>query len=357
VEFDESSLNDELTEVESNLVLKSAQGFSSDLGEVYAPQGVGIGLKLIGKSTPITSVAWAIEGSNYEGIQISHKFTILGEMNINVAAKFEDGSSETRNFKVYVILDISTVDPVKVFVTDAGSNTWNVLFLFSKERLRYATDNNYYYNGIVTDWTQKPVPISDTNYIIDANGNPQITTDVGKYVGVKLPLSARGLYNIALVHSVDNWTYLGGSSFIRSDNPGLVWFWFENGQIIPQGDVIANNLPGATGDNYFRITQTEDSGTDKVILYFKLENDFTSNAFVLRQLDGGTYSAPITMWPVTGYPKWGQIELPNSDLSDKVSSFRYGPNKNSPNIYSTNMEKSFFYDEYFQNLRLALYKL
>ncbi|HZJ41740.1 MAG TPA: hypothetical protein VFD51_01865 [Patescibacteria group bacterium] len=356
VDFEESATVEEVPEAESNLILKSAQGFSSELGKVYVPQGVGVGLKVCGKTSPISSVLWKIEVSNYENDQISHKFNTLGEIDVEIYANFSDHTSETRKFKVYCVLDISTVDPVKVFITEGGNDNWNVLFLFSKERLRYATDNNYYYNGTVTDWTQKPVLAGDTNYIIDVNGNPQITTDIGKYVGVKMSLSARGLYNIALIHSGDNWTNLSGSSFIRSDNPGLVWFWFEDGKIIPQGDVIAYNLPGATGDNYFRFTQNGSSSTDKVTLYFKLVNDFTTNAFVLRQLSGGTYSEPITMWSVPDHQQWGQIELPSSELMDTVNSFRYGPNKNNPNIYSSNMEKSFFYDEYFKNIRLALYE-
>src|SRR5680860_985461 len=261
VDFEESATVEEVPEAESNLILKSAQGFSSELGKVYVPQGVGVGLKVCGKTSPISSVLWKIEVSNYENDQISHKFNTLGEIDVEIYANFSDHTSETRKFKVYCVLDISTVDPVKVFITEGGS-----------------------------------------------------------------------------------------------DNPGLVWFWFEDGKIIPQGDVIAYNLPGATGDNYFRFTQNGSSSTDKVTLYFKLVNDFTTNAFVLRQLSGGTYSEPITMWSVPDHQQWGQIELPSSELMDTVNSFRYGPNKNNPNIYSSNMEKSFFYDEYFKNIRLALYE-
>jgi hypothetical protein len=356
VEFN-PPITDEELEIESNLILKSAQGFNSNLGTIYIQQGIGTGLKVEGKSSPVISASWVIEESNYEGIQVSHKFTTLGEVGLEVTAEFENGTSETRTFIVYCVVDISGADPVKVFTYDNSDGTWRVLFLFSKERVKYATDNNYYYNGLVTDWAKKTVP-ENFNYIIDKNGNPQITDDVGKYIGIKVILSARGLYNIALIHSYDNWTDLSGSAFIRSDNPGLAWFWFEGGEVIPQGDVLVDNLPGASGDNYFRFTQTSDDVSGDVTLFFKLENEFSnSDAFVVRQLEGGNYSDPISMWPVNDFPEWGQIQLPITEVLGVVSGFRYGLEKANPEIYSSNMKKSFFYDDFFKSLRLSIYKV
>lgn len=357
VDFDPSEFDEEITELESNLVLKSATGYSSVTGEIYVQQGVGVGLKVEGKSSPVVSVSWTIEGSNYEGMQIAHKFSSLGEINLEVIASFENGTTETRSFTVHSVLDISEVDPVKFYTYDNGDGTWNILVLISKERIRHSTSNVYYFDGLVVDWEKKVIPEGDHNYIIDKNGNPQITSDVGKYIGIKFSLSARGLYNLALIHSGNNWADLSGSTYIRSENPGLVYFWFEDGEIIPQGDVVEGYLPGATGDNFFRFTQVGDNVTGKVILFFKLENDFTNASFVVRQLDGGAYSDPISMWPVTDFPKWGQIELPVTELLDKVSGFRYGPNHAYTTNYSPNMLKSFFYDDFFKSIRLTVYKI
>jgi len=356
VDFDPEIPDEEFVEVESKVILKSANGFNSTLGVIYVQQNVGIGLKVEGKTSVVESASWKIENSNYEGVQVTHKFASLGEVQVTINAQFADGSSETRTFTIVSVFDISEADPVRAFSYNNNDGTWTVLFLFSKERIRYATDSVFYYNGTVSDWKQQIIPTSDHNYIIDQNGNPQITQDVGKFIGVKVKLVARGSYNIALIHSGDNWTDFSGSAFVQ-DNPGLVLFWFDGGEIIPKGNAYANNFPGATGDNYFRFTQIGDKVSGKAILFFRLESDYTANAFVVREKNDGGYTNPIAMWPVNDFSDWGQIELPISELADKVCGFRYGPNKNNPEIYSGNMKKSFFYDTFFKNLRLSIYKV
>lgn len=358
VEFDPPVTPDEVIEAESNLVLKSASGFSSTTGDIFVQQGVGTGLKVESKtSIGITEATWKIEGTTYQGVQVAHRFNALGTVPVEVVAKFANGSTETRTFNVKSVADISASDPIRTFVTAKTDGTWDVLILFSKERIRHATDNVLNYTGSVTDW--RPVTILDAekNYVIGTDGKPIKTTDVGKYVGVTVNLKNRGEYSIALAHSGNIWANWSGSAFVKAADPGLAIFWFDGGNITARGDsYVVENLPGVTGDGYFRFNQTGDDITGKVILYFQLDQDFTTSAFVVRELEGGTYGSPITMWPVDNFPRWGQIELPITEMLGKVSGFRYGPNNNSPGTYSANMAKSFFYDGYYKNIRIHIVK-
>lgn len=344
-------------EKESVLILKSGYGFNSAYGNIYVPKGIGVILKLEGKTAEneIKTASWTIEGVSYEGSQIIHKFNSLGEVRLKVKVEFKNNSKEEREFTVVSVLDIGTVDPVQVFVEKNPSKGWDVLFLFSKERLRFATSKDYYFNGLVTNWQKKGVP-EDNAYIINAAGKPEATKDVGKYVGVKINIQDRGLYNIALINSGENWTDFSGSRFIRTDNPGLVWFWFEEGTVVPQGNVLIGDLPGVNGDNYFRFTIHEDSKT--VTLFFKLDKDFTTSAFVLRQeTDKGKWLDPINMTSVTNQTSWGKIEVPMENNYGKIMGLRYGPDISKPAEFSSNMEKSNFYDDFFKNIRIVIYKI
>jgi len=359
--FNENSPEEEIVfedDASSKVVIKSSKGYSSAVGLIYVQQNLPTGFKVEarpGAMSPITAAVWSIEGNTYQGVQIWHKFSSLGEVPITVMVTFEDKTTETRNITIISIMDLSTVDPIRYFVTNNGNGTYNVLLLFSRERLRYATDTNYYYTGSVNNWEQTPILPAHKRYVITPTGQPQMTTDVGKYVGVNLTMtSSLSSHNIALVHSDGIWTDLSGSAFIKEANPGLAWFSFYDGVLIPQGDTYAQNLPGDTGDSYFRFTQTGDTITGKVNLYFKLANDFTTAAFVIRQLEGGTYTSPIMMYSVASFPQWGQIELPITEMYDQIGAFRYGPNSSQPRVYSTNMPLSFFYDPYYKNLRVVI---
>lgn len=358
-EFEPPVLNEEQIASQSNLVLKSATGFTSDLGVVYVQQGIAAGMKIESKTaSAITEAEWTIESTTYKAVQIAHKFNTIGSVTVKVVAKFADGSTETRTFTIQVVPDISKAEPIRYFVTAKTDGSWDVLFLFAKERLRYATDNVLYYNGSVTGWQKTLVADADKNYIIGTDGKPATTTDVGKYVGVKLNLKVREEYSIALVHSGSIWADYGGSSFVKTTEPGLAIFWFDAGTITPRGDsFIAENLPGAGGDGYFRFNQTGDAVTGKVTLYFRLDGNFTASAFVVRELEGGTYGTPISMYSVPNFPQWGQIELPITEMLNKVCGFRYGPDKNSPAVFAAGMSKSFFYDSYFKNIRISLLKV
>lgn len=339
----------------TSLVLSTRAGYSSASGTVYVPQGVGTFFSLESSTKKIKHAFWEIERSKYEGIQIAHKFVSLGEVKLIIRVKFEDETEENKEFKVISVLDISSVDPVQIFSEKKSDGTWDMLFLFSKERLRFASSNKYYYNGLVSEWKIKPLPDNNA-YIIDKDGKPKKTSDVGKYVGLTINMKLKGLYNIALIHSETNWTDLSGSKYLRSDNPGLAWFWLEDGEVIPQGGVEIVNLPGESGDEYFRFSYSGTSNNE-VILFFQLEKALQSEAFVVQELSGGGYSGPISLEAVSGHPNWGQIKLAASELEWRVSGFRYGPDKRKLEVYSPNMKKSFFYSDYYKNLRIVVYKI
>jgi len=60
---------------------------------------------------------------------------------------------------------------------------------------------------------------------------------------------------------------------------------------------------------------------------------------------------------VEGFPSWGSLEISLAEITGSVSSFRYGPNINSPEDYAENMKLSYFYDEYFNSIRVFLVQL
>lgn len=350
------------TNENSSVRIKSAAGFNSDLGTVYVQKDLSTLMKVESTITnnPIDSAVWTIGIIKYKGMEILHKFTALGENYMTVFVTFRDKTTETKTFMVYSVLDISTADPVRCFTTRNNDNSWKVLILISKERLRYATDTTYYYNGLISNWEKKIVPFANKNYVIDALGKPQVAKSPGKYIGVEVNLSVTGEYNVALIYDQSLWADLSGSNFIRKENPGLAWFYFDanTGTISQKGDnSTAENLPGKVGDSYFRSEQIGDEATGKAILYFKLDGNYSTMAFAVRELDGGVYSAPIALSAVSYFPEWGKIEVPRSELLRKVSGFRYGPNISSPTVYSRNMGYSFSYSEYFKNIRVMLLKI
>jgi len=347
-----------LDDLSSKVIIKSSKGYSSAVGLIYVQKDLPTGFKVEARSSavsPITSATWSIEGNDYQGTQIWHKFSGLGEIPVTVVVTFENKTTETRKITVVSVMDLSTVDPIRYFVTKNSNNTYNVLLLFSRERLRHASDTNFFYIGNVSDWKRIAIQPAQKRYVITPAGQPQVTNDVGKYIGVNLTItSSLSSHNIAIIHSDSLWADFSGSAFIKESNPGLAWFTLYDGVLTPQGDSYDKHLPGETGDAYFRFTQIGDTVTGKVKLYFKLADNFTNAAFVVRQLEGGTYSSPIQMWSVTDYPQWGQIELPITEMYGKICAFRYGPNSGQATVYSTNMPKSFFYDPYYKNLRVII---
>jgi len=342
----------------SNVIIRTNTGHSSAVGVIYVQKGLLTGLTVRNRraaGSPVTEATWSIEGKTYTSIQAWHKFTNLGQVNVSVLLKFQNGSSETRRFRVISVVNISQGDPVKSFVTNNNNATWNVLLLFSKERLKHATDTNFFFTGNVNSWQQTIISPAHKRYVINATGQPELTNGAGQYVGVNLTMtSSLGVHNIALIHSAGLWADFSGSVFIKDANPGLAWFSFHNGVLTPQGDNYAKNLPGEIGDAYFRFTQVGNNITGRIILFFKLESNFTSSAFVVRQLGSGAYTNPIRMQPVSGFSEWGQIELPATEMHNRVVAFRYGPNISQPEIYSGIMIRSFFYDPFYKDLRVEI---
>lgn len=357
VEYEAPKATPAYIESYSNACLVSALGYNSMIGVIYVQRNTGTILKIKSKTDnkSVSSATWNIEGKPYPGIQIAHKFTSLGTVDIAISIKYNDGSEENRNFTVQSVDDISTVDPVRYFVTGNNDGTWTVLFLFSKERTKNTKDSGYCYNGLVSNWTKKDISNTGKNYVIGIDGKPQKTSDVGKYIGASVILKDRGLYNIVLASSDNIWTDLSGSAFVKQENTGLAWFFFDSGIVTPNGDdITGDNLPGATGDNYFRFEQIGDTIGGKAVLYFKLDEAYTDNAFAVQGLVNGGYSNPIQMYPVLGFSDWGKIEVPITDLLNQVTSFRYGPNKLEPTTYSLNLQKPFSYEKYFNAIRVSL---
>jgi|GEM_PF-1662977 hypothetical protein len=359
--LDENTPMDEITHIDdlnSKVVIKSSKGYSTSVGLIYVQKDLPTGFKVEARSgavSPITSAIWTIEGSTYQGTQIWHKFSGLGEIPITVVVTFENKTKETRKITIVSVMDLSTVDPIRHFITNNGDGTYNVLLLFSRERLRHASDTNFFYIGNVSDWKRVSIKPKYKRYVITPTGKPQMTSDVGKYVGVNLKITpSLSSHNIAIIHSDSLWADFSGSAFVKKDNPGLAWFTLHDGALTPQGDSYEKNLPGKAGDSYFRFTQTGDTISGKVTLYFKLTDNFTNAAFVVRQLEGGTYTEPIQMYSVVDHPQWGQIELPITEMYGKVCAFRYGPNRNQASVYSKNMPLSFFYDPYYKNIRVII---
>ncbi len=226
-----------ISEKNSKLLLSTNLGFNSIYGDIYVENGKVTSLKIEGKGKEIKSLTWKIDNSNYEGLKVNHSFKSLGEEKVKVEAVFTDGKKEKRDFTVVSVKDISRVDPLQVFTEKNTIGGWDVLFLFSKERLKYATSSTYYYDGVIADWKKQLVP-NKNSYVLDKFGEPQQTDDTGMYVGVKIHFSKNGLSNIALIHSGDNWTDLSGSRFVRTENKGLAWFLFQDGVVTPQGSNI-----------------------------------------------------------------------------------------------------------------------
>lgn len=305
-------------------------------------------------SSAVKSAIWSIEGQTYNGVQIAHNFETLGDISFEVTATtFENSATETEIFTVTVVIDISDSDPVRTFIYPKSDGSYDVLVLFSKERVRYAQSNTFYYNGTLTDWQQTVVSSGNKNYIINKDGVPEKTSDVGMYIGIGENIKQNGLYNVVLIHDSDVWADISGSAYVGPDNPGMAWFYVNNGQIIPAGKQTDSGLPGLAGGDYFRFTQENEN----LILYFKLDQQYTESAFAVRQQDGGYYSDPIKLWPVENYNSWGQMQIPLADATGSGVALRYGPDKSQPTVFSANMKESFFYDSYFKNLRLSVANL
>lgn len=336
-----------------DLVLKSASGFSSAVGDVYLQRDLNTWFSISSRSdNPIETVIWKIEGSTLAGKEIIYRTNSLGQIPFEAEVEFVDGTSQKKAFAVFSVIDLSEADPVRAFVLSSDGTKGEILFLFSKERIASATKADFYYNGSVSNWTKKLIPETDHNYII-SGGVPTKTTDVGKYIGVRLSLEI-GEHSLALVHSDNEWANLSGSRFIKKEeNAGMVLFFFNGDKIIPLGD---NQIlyPGNAGDSYFRFSNNE-NGT--MSFFFKFDEAVTSNSFISKRDISGNYFPSIQVSSVSNFPEWGTCSFLISEISEDILYFRYGANKNSPQNYADNMRDSDFYNEVFNALRISIQEL
>ncbi len=351
VEFPESDFES------SQITLKSANGYSSESGEFYVQQGIATLLYLESKTYSISSAFWRLDGKTYDQLEIVHTFSGLGEFEVKVEIKLSDGNTLNKTFKVTSVLDISTNDPVKMFSNKLSNGKWEILVLLSKERLRFASSDSYYFLGTMNDWVAELIPASDLNFIINAQGLPEKTSDVGKYIGARFQLDKSDEHKIAIQVADGSWADFSGSVFIKKEKKDIAVFYFdaESGELIPQGDYSNQVLPGKSGDNYFRFEVL--AGQEKIKLFFRLENDYTNKSFFRYRLESGLYSSYVGLNLVPNFPLWGSVEMSMTEFKGKILDLRYGADNSRSEVYSGNMSKSRFYSNYFKSLRLSLFGL
>jgi len=332
-----------------DLILKSGS-FSSDAEDVYIQANLKAWLSLSSQSgKEIQTAVWKIEGATYNGSEIVYQTATLGEIPLEVEVYFTDGNLVKKTFTIISVIDLDETDPVRTFVSNISGNKADVTILFSKERVSEATKNEFFYNGTVSNWILKKIAETDYHYVI-VDGKPEKKTDGGQYIALKLSLEV-GEHSIALVYGDNIWANLSGSKFVRkAENPGLAHFFFDGTKIVPLGDGQYLH-PGNTGDMYFRFSN---NGNGTATFFFKFNEEVTTNSFVTKRNADGTYSTPIAVTKVTGFPEWGSYNLSLSTVAGSILHFRYGANKNSPTVYTSNMKLSSFYNQVNDALRLSV---
>jgi len=379
VEFDETAQNETGAE-KSQLMLKGAL-ISGD--KIYVQKDVVTSVQLVSTNTnnPLTSATWTIENTNYNGLNVSHKFSNLGDVVVHVVATFQSGTTETRDFTLTVTKDMSAYDPVKVYVTGSSiisGGTWNgytryaVIMLISKER---ATNKTMYgYSGNFNDDNQAnwlagvKVPTIEANYII-VNGVPtQVTNDIGKYFAIKLNLIAReyqgavGEFEKSDGTGSFSWLDLSGSAYVKaSENIGIFKFRMNsNGTITPLGDgyvPTTDNVPGTAGDIGEGIFRHELVG-GKLIVYFRLSQAFSNlTPFMsIKNQETGVWGTPIALTAVSNYSNYGKAELLETQVINNLTSLRFGNVKSNGAFDFSQMEKSLYYSQEFKEIRFTILK-
>ncbi len=376
IDFDENG--QAATSGESQLILKA--GIISG-SETYVQKDVNTGIVLTSKNVnnPVTEASWTIENQDYVGLNITHKFLVLGTVQIVVTAKFQDKTTETRNFSVKVIQDISPYDPILFFVGQAAKiangkwvtyNRWPVTILVSKERL--ANKTMYGYSGSFNDdapsvwFSGIKIPNTEANYIVE-NGLPkQVTGDVGKYVAIKLDLLERdyamavGEFEKADGSGVFMWADWSGSKTVTaSKNVGMIEFRMNsNGTITPLGDgylATTEPLPATNGDDGAGIFRYELTA-GKLVAYFKLSDEFSKLTpfMTIKNQETGAWSEPIALTAVAGFPKYGKIEMNKTSALNVLTSVRFGNTLSTKVVDYVQMAKSSHYSETLKEIRFTV---
>lgn len=348
-----------IAEANSQLVMKAGY-YRSDVGVVQIEKDVATGFSVASKDSAnkIVEATWTIGTKTYNGLNIFHKFGVLGQATINIAARFENNTTENRAFTIEVVNDLSAAGPLIIKANKQTDGSYDLWFGWDKRWLKNYTDTTWSVNGNVTKWTLVGIP--NQSFILDSSGQPILTNDIGKYLGVWANLKAAGDYNIALVAKNGNWIDITGSPYAKTNDLGLAHFRLNtDGSITPQGDINPQSdsqLPGDSGDNYFRFNQVADA-SGMTTLFFHLDSIWTNKSFAIKEGVGGIYQEPTRLSAVENFPNWGMLVIPLTDLTGNVSGWRYGASIDVPDKYVENMKKSQFYDGYFKNIRLFLVQL
>ncbi|HZJ41230.1 MAG TPA: hypothetical protein VFD16_03130 [Candidatus Saccharimonadales bacterium] len=362
----------------SQLMLKGA--LLSD-GNLYVQQDVSTSFSLVSTNSnnPLTDASWTIEGTGYTGLNITHIFSTIGDITVQVTATFQSGTTEVRDFTLNGVKDMSIYDPVKIYITGsyvvpsgtwAGQTRYNTIILISKER--FANKTAYGYSGNFNDdnpslWLSGvKIAALDINYII-LNGLPtSVGSDIGKYVAIKRELLAKD-YAVApgefeKADGTGNflWIDLSGSTFVTaSKNVGIIEFRINsNSTITPLGDgyvPTVASLPGNAGDSGDGIFRHE-LANGKFIVYFNLSNTFTSLTpfMTIKDQETGVWGVPIALTAVADFPNYGKAELLEAQVLNTLCSLRFGNVITNKIPDYAQMERSAYYREPLKELSLTV---
>ncbi|MFA7377430.1 MAG: hypothetical protein EOL97_15030 [Spirochaetia bacterium] len=235
-DFDEEIETTENVTSTDQLLITTQQGFNSHY-HIYIQKDKDVKMEISSlKGEEIKDAQWKIEENSYQGLVVSHKFDEVKDVSISVTATQSDGQKKSQVFEVSVVEDIKKHEPVQIFSEPKSAGTFAVTLLFNLERLNGKDLESFYCDGNIFDWEKKQVS-GDSGYIIEDDKATKVQSGA-KYVGIEVTLKTGFLYNAALVDDLGNWLNLSGSSYLRNDNPGLIWFQLnKDGDIISEGEV------------------------------------------------------------------------------------------------------------------------
>ncbi len=288
IDVPEPDFNQPVDELQPVVTLKSGVGYSSSLGQIFAPLGFHSLFFLESELIDLDKekIVWKVEGSEYVGKAIVHKFASLGESEILITI-----GKQKFTYEIMVVSDLSEGDPVVMFPGKSAHGEVEVLVLFKRERLRYA-EEPFYLVGDHTDWKKVKVTLSD--YDIE-QGDPVRGTSSSQYLGTTITVADEMNYSFALVHSGDQWADFSGSAYVR-ENPGLLFLAVSKGKVKPLGTAQLSLLPGDTGDSYIRF--------DIDYVYIK-----TAKGVAVKSDAGDYVQAKLTS--MVDYPGWVRLKSPS----------------------------------------------
>lgn len=310
----------------------------------------------------ISNLIWSFadDGSTSTSKYPVHQYNLLAPAVTRVSVTGTDSLSVTHSGSATIKI-VNSLDNLAAVVftsiTAAGNNLYSVVMAIHKDVLKNVPGSGYSYKGDITQWqTFATVSNADANWLVVNHALVTPTQgEIGKYFVVRatLPLS----------------TYKTATS--RPDN-GVLWgtFWGEyslpnnlmgfqlvsdgsgGAKAIPIGVAPTANLPGDIQDS---ITCFSPVAT-KLTIFVNNKTPFSNIEFIRLQDSNGVFQAPILESPVPGFPNWGMIEVPWTSIPTSKNSivFVFGPDRRSPNIYSSNMAQSVFFDPSYNVLKAVI---